>query len=94
LAESFGLTIIEAMSMGKSIAVSNIEPFKEIVADSNAVSFFNPNSSKEITNKICELLSNHSLRQQLKTRSRKHILESFNSSKIIEQNIEFYKSII
>jgi len=94
LAESFGLTIIEAMSMGKSIAASNIEPFKEIVADSNSVSFFNPNNSKEITEKICELLSDHSLRQQLITRSRNHIFNRFDSSKIVEQNITFYKSVI
>lgn len=94
LVESFGLTIIEAMAMGKAVAASNIKPFKEIVGKSKSVSFFNPKSIDDISEKISLLLSNKSLRDNLGEKSREHILKMFNANKILNENIQFYKSII
>lgn len=93
LAESFGLTIIEAMAMGKSVAASNIYPFKEIVGKSESVSFFNPNSIKDISGTIIELLSNAKLREKQQKISRKHILDKFSIEKTIKDNLNFYSSI-
>jgi glycosyltransferase involved in cell wall biosynthesis len=94
IVESFGLTIIEAMAMGKPIAISNIRPFKEIVANSNSVSFFKPNSIKDISEKISTLLSDKQLRDTNGKKSRKHIYKMFKTSKILDDNINFYKSIL
>jgi glycosyltransferase involved in cell wall biosynthesis len=94
IVESFGLTIIEAMAMGKAVAASNIKPFKEIVANSNSVSFFNPNSTEDISEKISVLLSEKHLRDANGIKSREHIYKMFDTNKILNDNINFYKSIL
>jgi len=94
IVESFGLTIIEAMAMGKAVAASNIKPFKEIVANSNSVSFFNPNSIDDISEKISVLLSDKQFRDTNGKKSRAHIYKVFGTNKIIDDNINFYTSIL
>ena len=94
IVESFGLTIIEAMAMGKVVAASNIKPFNEIVANSNSVSFFNPNSIEDISDKISLLLSDKQLRINNGKKSREHIYKMFETNKILDDNINFYKSIL
>ncbi|MEO9571680.1 MAG: glycosyltransferase family 4 protein, partial [Polaribacter sp.] len=94
IVESFGLTIIEAMAMGKAVAASNIKPFKEIVANSNSVSFFNSNSIKDISDKISVLLSDKELREDNGKKGRAHIYNMFDTNKILDDNIHFYKSIL
>ena len=94
LVESFGLTIIEAMAMGKSIAASNIKPFNEIVGDSDSISFFNPKSIESIVETISKLLQDASLREKLRVRSRAHILHKFDTNIIVDNNINFYKKSI
>lgn len=94
IVESFGLTIIEAMAMGKAVAASNIKPFKEIIANSNSVSFFNPISTEDISEKISVLLSEKHLRDANGIKSREHIYKMFDINKIIDDNINFYKSIL
>jgi glycosyltransferase involved in cell wall biosynthesis len=94
IVESFGLTIIEAMAMGKAVAASNIKPFKEIVANSNSVSFFKPNSIEDISEKISVLLSDKQIRDANGKKSRKHINKMFETNKILDDNINFYKSIL
>jgi glycosyltransferase involved in cell wall biosynthesis len=94
IVESFGLTIIEAMAMGKAVAASNIQPFKEIVANNDSVSFFNPNSTEDISEKISILLSDKQLRDANGEKSREHIYKMFETDKILDDNINFYKSIL
>lgn len=94
IVESFGLTIIEAMAMGKAVAASNIKPFKEIVTNSNSVSFFNPNSIEDISEKISVLLSDKQIRDANGKKSREHINKMFETNKILDDNINFYKSIL
>ncbi|PWG04284.1 glycosyltransferase family 4 protein [Polaribacter aquimarinus] len=93
LAESFGLTIIESMSMGKAIVASKIEPYKEIVGNSNSVLFHDVNSIEDIVDKISLLLTSQKRREQLSLKSRDYVINKFKIDKIIEQNLEFYKSI-
>ena len=93
LAESFGLTIIEAMAMGKCVAASNIEPFKEIVGKSESVVFFNPYSIESISDSILELLNKINLQEKLKVSSRLHIFNKFDTDKIIKENISFYQAL-
>lgn len=94
LAESFGLTIIEAMAMGKPVAASNIAPFKEITKDTSTVSFFNPFSIESISNSILNLLENDKVREQHGINNRQYILDKFDISKIVNKNIAFYESMI
>ena len=94
IVESFGLTIIEAMAMGKPVAASDIKPFKEIVGNSNSVSFFDSNSIKDISDKISVLLSDRQLRGDISKKSREHIYRMFDTNKIVADNINFYTLIL
>jgi glycosyltransferase involved in cell wall biosynthesis len=82
------------MAMGKAVSASDIKPFKEIVGNSNSVSFFNPNSIEDISEKISVLLSDKQLRGDIGKKSREHICTMFETNKIVADNINFYKSII
>jgi len=64
--EGFGLPIIEAMSLGVPIIVSDIPPHREIACDSAL--FFNPKVSGELAQKLRELLNNSIERSSLSER--------------------------
>ncbi|WP_343330103.1 glycosyltransferase family 4 protein [Polaribacter staleyi] len=92
-AESFGLTLIEGMVMGKLVAASTIAPFKEIVGNSNVVSLFDPIDRSDMSEKIVNLLSVDKNNLQLRQDARKHVLTMFSTEAIIAKNIQFYKKI-
>jgi len=92
-AESFGLTLIEAMAMGKLVAASAIAPFKEIVGNSNVVSLFDPNDKSDMSEKIVNLLAVDKNYFQLRQDARNHVLTMFSTEAIIAKNIQFYKAL-
>lgn len=92
LSESFGLTLIEGMLMGKKVAASNIEPFKETIKGASNVKFFEADSPEDIFKKISILLNDNDVKNQ--KRNRNFILNKFSTQKIIKDNIEFYTSIL
>lgn len=94
LMESFGLTVVEALSMGKPTVVSDIPPFKEIVSKNDIALTFNSVSIQDLAQKIIDLLENKELINLLKNKSRNHVLENFDQNKILNQNIKFYKSLL
>jgi glycosyltransferase involved in cell wall biosynthesis len=63
LFESISIPVYEAFSLGTAVCVSNVVALPEQVGD--AALLFNPNSSEDIADKICELLSNSELRSKL-----------------------------
>lgn len=91
LAESFGLTLIEGMLMGKLIAASNIKPFIEITQNSKNIKFFKKNSSEDIYKKVSLLLKKENI--ELREKNRNFVLENFSTKKIIKDNIDFYKKL-
>lgn len=93
LAESFGLTLIEGMAMGKLVVASAIAPFKEIVANSNVASLFDPNDKSEMSEKIVNLLAENKNDLELRQAARKHVFTMFSTETIIAENIQFYKNI-
>lgn len=91
LAESFGLTLIEGMLMGKQVLASNIEPFIEITRNAIDVKLFKANSPEDIFQKVSMLLKND--RIEARKRNRVFILNKFSVQRIIKENIDFYKSL-
>ncbi len=92
--ESFGLTLIEGMAIGKPIVASNIGPFKEIMTNKTSGLYCNSYSPEDIAEKIIELLSDINAANIMALNAKKEVEEKFNSDRIIEENINFYKSII
>ena len=92
--ESFGLTLIEAMALEKPIVASNIEPFEEIMTDTISGLFCDPFSPNDIAGKLIKLLVYNEKEIKMGVNARKEVLEKFNSKKIVQENINFYTSLI
>jgi glycosyltransferase involved in cell wall biosynthesis len=74
LCESFGMTLVEAMSCGAPVLVSRREPMTEICAD--AALYFDPTNPAEIAETISKTLDNQELMKALREMSLKRA-ESF-----------------
>ncbi len=58
--ETWGLPITEAKMIGKPIILANLEYARETLGDYDKVLFFNPDSSKELAEKIKVMISSNS----------------------------------
>lgn len=76
--EGLGIPLIEAAYFAKPILASDIDIFRETAGD--CALFFDPNSPKDISDKILILRQNSSLRKSMEEKSRK-IAEKFSSFK-------------
>lgn len=92
--ESFGLTLIEAMSMKTPVLASDIPPFKEIVGSNYNVFLCNPHSVDDIANKICIMLEDEKKLSIQSINALVYVNNVFDKKVIIQQNINYYKSII
>ena len=61
--EGFGIPILEAMSVGTPMIVSDIAPHREIAQ--GAILYFDPDNSQELAEKINSVLNDDNLRQDL-----------------------------
>jgi glycosyltransferase involved in cell wall biosynthesis len=92
--ESFGLTLIEAMAIEKPIVASRIPPFEEIMSSDISGLFCDPFSPNDIAEKLIELLTDDAKGLEMGINARKEVLQKFNSENIVQENINFYKSLI
>jgi glycosyltransferase involved in cell wall biosynthesis len=92
--ESFGLVVIEAMSMSKPIVLSDIGPFKEIITNKESGLFFNVNLIRDISNKIIKVLQDDQYAKMLGINAKKKFDSKFHPNILIQKNINFYKALL
>lgn len=61
--EGFGITILEAMTLGIPVLASMIPPHQEVAEDS--VSYFNPEDVEELKRVLTSVITNENLRNEL-----------------------------
>jgi len=88
LIEGFGLTGLEAMSVGLPVLSSNATCLPEIYKD--AALYFNPRNLVELVRQLDNIFSNHAIAQRLILAGRKRI-KYFNFSKMSRQTLAVYK---
>jgi glycosyltransferase involved in cell wall biosynthesis len=71
--DGFGMTTIEAMSLGVPVITSNFGPQIEIVQNHQSGLLFKPHDSADLAKKICELLTNPALRKKIGTAGKKRV---------------------
>lgn len=91
LYEGFGIPILEAMALGKPMALANIPVFREITNDNST--YFNPEHTTDIALKIHEILSFPDSQNRLIDSGRKRVLD-FTYEKIGLQYLQLYRSLI
>lgn len=88
--EGFGIPILEAMSLGVPVIVSDILPHREIAED--AVLYFDPQNVDELSKKIADLLCNQSLCDALIQKG-KNQAEKFSWKSSAEKMVGIFKSV-
>lgn len=94
LAESFGMVTIEAMAMEKPFVTTDYPWAKEIVVDGETGFLVNPKSHKKFAEKINLVLIDEEFASKMAKKARKEAVKRFNITKIAQQNIEVYQSLI
>lgn len=88
LYEGFGLPVIEAMSCGTPVIISDIPSFREVAGDAPLT--FNPTNYEELAHKIDMVFSSDSLRSELCKKSLEKG-KQYTWEKTIELTIQTYK---
>lgn len=91
--ESMGRVILEAQASGKPVVATNVGGIPEAVSKESAI-LVPPKNSKELSNSIIKVLKNENLIQDMSSKGRKLMLESFEFWKQEQKLIDFYESVV
>lgn len=94
LFESFSYTCAEAMAAGKAIIGSRNGGMRDLLDNGKVGLLVNPENEYEITNALLDLINHKEKRSDLAFASRKRIIENYNSSVLVQQNMMYYKKYI
>jgi len=76
-AESFGMTLAEAMARGCAVAAPDQPPFTEFVTEAQSGTLFRPGSPESAANQIQNLLEDRELRSRCGRKARETVLARF-----------------
>jgi glycosyltransferase involved in cell wall biosynthesis/SAM-dependent methyltransferase len=93
LSESFGYTLIEALSCGVPVVCSKIDVFKELVSD-KSVLFADPYNEKEWAECIIKLLTENEYAKSLAENARAEIKEKYSVEVVVEKQLKVYERTI
>jgi glycosyltransferase involved in cell wall biosynthesis len=91
LYEGFGIPVVEAFANSCPVVLSNVASLPEVGGD--AVIYFNPESEKDMTEKMEEVISNEKLRQDMQIKGLKQV-EKFSWKKTAVGTLEAYKKAV
>jgi len=91
--EGFGIALVEAMAMGKSVIASRVEGILEIVTHEISGLLIEPHSSKEIANAAIRLYRDSPLKARLEERAKKTAFERFSAKTGISRLEGIYTSL-
>ncbi|MGD9129362.1 MAG: glycosyltransferase family 4 protein [Candidatus Woesebacteria bacterium] len=94
LYESFGLTIIEAMSLKKAVVASKVGGIANIIEHKKTGLLIKKNDIKDSVDKISLLLSSSELRKKIGEAAFQTVSSRYNLKETAQKSIEFYEKII
>jgi glycosyltransferase involved in cell wall biosynthesis len=92
--ESISTALLEAMTMGKPVVVSDVLAFKEIITDRVNGLYFKVRNAEDMAEKICLLMENTKLRNRIAREARDYALKRFTVSHMIDRTESLYKEIL
>lgn len=92
--EAFGLTPIEAMSVGCPTIFTRAASGPEIIEDGISGLLCNPSSPDDIANKLLSILRDAEFADRLGREGRRRVLEYFDTGDWVARNLEFYSQAV
>ncbi|MBU0761457.1 MAG: glycosyltransferase family 4 protein [Candidatus Altiarchaeota archaeon] len=91
--EGIPMSVLEAMSMGKPIIVTDAPGCRETVVDSVNGVLVKAKDSKSLTTALERLIKDRKLREKMGEKSREKAVSEFSLNKIIKENVRIYEDI-
>ena len=92
--ETQGLVAPEAMAMEKIVIFTELGPGIETISDFKTGLLCNPHDAASIAEKIIWVFNNKNKAIEIGKNGRKFIIEKYILDKIVQQNIDFYSSLL
>jgi glycosyltransferase involved in cell wall biosynthesis len=93
-AETLGMVTIESMAMQKPVVNSNIGWSEELIKDGESGFLVHPTAHDLYAERIVSLIQNDDLCQSVGIEARKKVAKDFDIEKVVQQNIDFYRSVL
>lgn len=90
--ESFGIILVEAMAAGAPVVASDLTAFQAVIGDGRAGLTFENGNAAELADRVCSILGDPELKQQLKTAAQARAW-AFDWSTVGEEIIAVYESV-
>jgi glycosyltransferase involved in cell wall biosynthesis len=90
--EGLSIALLEAMSYGLPVLVSDIPGNKEAVADIGFV--FRNKSANDLQRKLKFLLDNPEIAEERKEKAREHVTLNYNWDKVVRKTINLYEQLL
>ena len=94
LAEGFGLTVVEAMIIGKPIIASDVGGLSQIIDNNKNGLHISAGDFIDLANKIKMLASDELLRNKLSNNARIHAQKNFSATKMAKHTSHIYEQLL
>lgn len=92
--EGLGTALLEAMTMGKPVAVSDIPTFRDFIKEGENGLYFRAKDSEDLAEKAVALLRDKKLRERLGGNARASAFEKFTLDKMIDLTKAQYREVL
>lgn len=92
--ESFGVAAVEAMAMELPVVATDVDGFKEVVADGNTGIIVERKNPVAIAEALEKLVLNEELRIKMGRNGRKRVVELYDWNKNVDTMLELYKKCL
>jgi glycosyltransferase involved in cell wall biosynthesis len=92
--EGFGLSILEAMSMGKPVIATNVSAIPELIEDGVSGLLVPPKDVDSLAGAIIRLSNDESLREQLGQKAKERWKNTFSVDSMVNKTMELYDSLL
>ncbi len=93
-AESFGVSLLEAMACKVPLVVTPAAGFREVSSEGKYALFTEFNNAEDTAAKISQLISQSDLRNKLTESAYRHVLHKYDLEQNIKQQIELYRRLL
>ncbi|MFX0200871.1 MAG: glycosyltransferase family 4 protein [Candidatus Hodarchaeota archaeon] len=92
--EGFGLNVIEAMSMGIPVIVSNAGALTEIVEESKSGFIYERKNPNQLADKLLVLMRNADLRIKYGRKARERVHNQFSNERMMSKMLRIYEELL